>query len=594
MKPDQDEATDDVTSTCDDSSNDIIGESSNGEAVMAPQTDETQRKTSLPREVMSILGLTPPPLVRSHSLNDLESRDLVSFSQQVGRINFKTTDRNEQLEGSTSPRSDQKQATALALGNDPYAAHLRQTGLRSPIPPPPSESTSVQRPYTTPGAVSIRPQMAPLQDLPMSPVRPMIDAARNQQHHSSEILIEAHLVEEESTQEVKPPSNSSPPDVESPSPPNTPDAANPVNAATMEIVQAKEVYFDESEDFRRYSWFCCRGRRSNRRSRRNLILFLLFVAMLGVIGLLIGLLLNSRKKQETTLEAFIRSELPDYSQEAIAADDDSPQSKAVDFLAEDPQLDSYRAYRRLQRFALAVFYYDLKQSRAWRNSSLWLSVSSECDWYSTRRNETCAPEDLLVALSLRDNQLSGTIPAEISLLTSLKYLELSGNYIRGTIPREIDRIASLSRLILSDNDMTGSLPHALGKLHKLTHIDLSGNGFTGSIPELLFSNLRDGRPTGDMEEGPHGDKEEGRRDSTKKGSLRRNMQERGAEDPLIEVANFTNNRLTGSIPADIGMSRRLQRLEFRGNNLTGTLPSGFSNLTRLEHFGTCISRILAR
>jgi hypothetical protein len=329
-------------------------------------------------------------------------------------------------------------------------------------------------------------------------------------------------------------------------------------------------------------------------SRKNVTFLLVIAALLGVIGLLLGLLLDSRKNEKTTLEVFIRSELPDYSREAIAADENSPQSKVVEFLEQDPQLDSYRAYRRLQRFALAVFYYDLNQSRAWRNSSLWMSYSSECDWYSTRRNETCAPEDLLVALSLRDNILSGTIPAEIALLTNLKYLELSGNDIRGTIPREIDRISSMSRLILSDNDMTGTLPYELGGLNKLTHIDLSGNGFTGSIPDVMFSTRRDGRPTEDMEEGPRRDMEDGPRDTTKKGSLRRNMQERGAKDPLIEVVNFTNNRLTGSIPAGIGMSRSLQRLEFRGNNLNGTLPSSFSNLTRLEHFGTCISRILVR
>jgi hypothetical protein len=52
-----------------------------------------------------------------------------------------------------------------------------------------------------------------------------------------------------------------------------------------------------------------------------------------------------------------RNSLPSYSLASILTDPTSPQAKALDWLAEDPLIETYDTERALQRFAMATFYY---------------------------------------------------------------------------------------------------------------------------------------------------------------------------------------------------------------------------------------------
>jgi len=70
------------------------------------------------------------------------------------------------------------------------------------------------------------------------------------------------------------------------------------------------------------------------------------------------------------------------------------------------------------------------------------------------------------------NQISGTIPSEIGLLPSLKFLFLYGNQISGTIPSEIGMMTSLTDLLLSDNQISGTIPSEIGLLASLEQLDL--------------------------------------------------------------------------------------------------------------------------
>ena len=57
--------------------------------------------------------------------------------------------------------------------------------------------------------------------------------------------------------------------------------------------------------------------------------------------------------------------------------------------------------------------------------------------------------------------LTGTIPAELGILSALTHLDLSSNSLTGEIPRELGGLSNLEELRLSGNSFTGCIPSAL-------------------------------------------------------------------------------------------------------------------------------------
>ncbi len=98
-------------------------------------------------------------------------------------------------------------------------------------------------------------------------------------------------------------------------------------------------------------------------------------------------------------------------------------------------------------------------------------------------------ETTLTHLNLSNNQLSGSLQAEIRLLQNLKTLDLSNNQFTG-VPAEIGQLKSLEILDLSNNQLTG-LPHELGNLTNLKRLNLSGNDYS----EADLANIKKNLPT---------------------------------------------------------------------------------------------------
>mmetsp|Transcript_31713 Transcript_31713/g.57413 ORF Transcript_31713/g.57413 Transcript_31713/m.57413 type:complete len:362 (+) Transcript_31713:2278-3363(+) len=120
----------------------------------------------------------------------------------------------------------------------------------------------------------------------------------------------------------------------------------------------------------------------------------------------------------------------------------------------------------------------------WTKSGLWLDeYESHCNWYGVE----CNKKHNTVKLELYSNGLSGTLNPNISNLGLLEVLDLSDNDIKGSIPTEIGLLSNLNYLRLSYNLFVGNETNFGNNLKNLELIQLHGNRLSGSIPSLDLS-----------------------------------------------------------------------------------------------------------
>lgn len=90
-------------------------------------------------------------------------------------------------------------------------------------------------------------------------------------------------------------------------------------------------------------------------------------------------------------------------------------------------------------------------------------------------------------LNLSQNELTGSLPAEVRHLTQLRVLDLSYNQFTD-VPAEVGQLRNLQVLDLSYNDLTG-LPHELGGLVQLEVLDLRGNEYSATDLNIIKKTL---------------------------------------------------------------------------------------------------------
>ena len=207
--------------------------------------------------------------------------------------------------------------------------------------------------------------------------------------------------------------------------------------------------------------------------------------------------------------------------------------------------------------AALVALYNATDGPNWANNTNWLSDRPIGEWYGVTTNS----EGRVIELVLYENNLIGSIPAELERLANLKILDFSNgsftcysggscpgnspqaNQLSGQVPRELGNLANLEVLNLRVNQLSGPVPRELGSLTNLEVLNLSVNQLSGSVPHEL-GNLTN-----------------------------------------LEALNLFINQLSGPIPPELANLANLESLDLRAGELNGQIPPQLGNLSNLRILG---------
>ncbi|KDP37890.1 hypothetical protein JCGZ_05772 [Jatropha curcas] len=166
----------------------------------------------------------------------------------------------------------------------------------------------------------------------------------------------------------------------------------------------------------------------------------------------------------------------------------------------------------------------------------------------------------LRTLDLSENEFSGSVPEGISALHNMKVLQLEGNQFSGPLPIDIGLCIHLYKLDFSDNLFTGPLPESLRQLTSLSYINLSNNMLSSDFPQWI----------GDLSKLVYIDFSS----NSLTGSLPLSI----SEIKALTYLSLSNNKLSGNIPISIVYCSMLSVIRLKGNSFNGTIPEGLFDL----------------
>jgi len=162
-------------------------------------------------------------------------------------------------------------------------------------------------------------------------------------------------------------------------------------------------------------------------------------------------------------------------------------------------------------------------------------------------------------INLAGRAVTGTLPTELGLLTTLRVLSMPQNIIHGNIPAEIAALPHLESIDLSQNTLTGSIPSFTSPI--LRSVDLSYNMLSGN----LVSNV--------------GETQKKLTDfSVLSNELTGPIPESFADIDSLDTLTLSENKLSGTIPPKLGMARTLRFLYLDNNSFMGSIPSGLARV----------------
>lgn len=220
---------------------------------------------------------------------------------------------------------------------------------------------------------------------------------------------------------------------------------------------------------------------------------------------------------------------------------------AIRWLMEDHTLNSdCEDQTFLERYALANVLINM-------NGLKLLSYDNQCSW---KPSVSCIRGNADI-LAVRHNELEGSLPTEIALLSELRQFDIANNKIV-SIPSEVGLLSKLEDIYMADNQLT-SIPSEIGHLDKLVHLSFSKNSIS-MIPDEIFV-LKDLF-------GLYGGTNRLQSIPTSIGLMS------GLEELFIDGNYFS------SLPTEIGLLTNMRKINLNSNQLT-SLVTEFGLMERL-------------
>ncbi|KAG6421679.1 hypothetical protein SASPL_118236 [Salvia splendens] len=154
----------------------------------------------------------------------------------------------------------------------------------------------------------------------------------------------------------------------------------------------------------------------------------------------------------------------------------------------------------------------------------------------------------LFELDLSNNNLNGSFPNEVLVATNLTFLDLRFNHLSGPLNPRVFNL-DLNILFLNNNYFTGPIPPALGQTPAL-YVTLANNLFTGPIPATIGN----------------------------------------AKNTLLEIL-LLGNRLTGTLPYEIGLLEKATLFDASVNKITGQIPHSFGCLKSIKYLNMSMNQL---
>jgi len=170
----------------------------------------------------------------------------------------------------------------------------------------------------------------------------------------------------------------------------------------------------------------------------------------------------------------------------------------------------------------------------------WENGIDPCYWPGVR---CAADKHTITGLFLSRCGLVGSIP-ETGVWENLPHLEdlhMASNFLKGSIPSSLGKLTKLKTLMLENNELTGTIPATLAALTELEGLWMEKNYLRGTIPPEVTGHWA-----------------------------------------KLQKMYLDGNRLTGSIPENVGNMAMLQLIHLGGNSLRGPIPDSFGDCTKLR------------